>query len=226
MASKDRSDSMKKPNADELRWVLEGFTPDTLPMARLAEYMEQLAKLYGHDEAVHFERLEDNCVAVISRVDLGPERAKVGSRVRAVGSKSAAPDAMRAFENINRMLGEDEKTARLKLGSAIIIRFPGIVPDEPKELTIEDAATISGYLYYLSEDDEGKVHLRIRPSSGNVVMCQAKDGVGKNLRAYLFSDVRVSGKGTWVRSFNGDWNLKNLEVSEASILDQTDLKKL
>ena len=55
----------------EYRWVLEGFTPATIPMTRLAEYMQQLGKLLGSEAAVHFVRVEDGSVAMVSKVDGG-----------------------------------------------------------------------------------------------------------------------------------------------------------
>lgn len=47
------------PNWKEFRFVIEGdidghdITPLTLPMARLAEYLTDLAMLMGHHESVH-----------------------------------------------------------------------------------------------------------------------------------------------------------------------------
>jgi hypothetical protein len=37
---------------------IDAFTPDTLPMARLAEYLSALAKLLGHQEHTHFVRVD------------------------------------------------------------------------------------------------------------------------------------------------------------------------
>ena len=41
----------------EYRFVIDALSPDTLPMARLAEYMGELARLLGRPDQVHFERL-------------------------------------------------------------------------------------------------------------------------------------------------------------------------
>ena len=48
------------PNWKEFRFKIEGkvngeeMTPLTLPMARLAEYITDLAMIMGHRESVHF----------------------------------------------------------------------------------------------------------------------------------------------------------------------------
>ncbi len=35
---------------------IKAYTPETIPMARLAQYMQNLAALLGHDRAVHFDQ--------------------------------------------------------------------------------------------------------------------------------------------------------------------------
>ena len=48
---------------------IDAFTPDTMPMARLAEYLGALARLLGHAEHTHFVRLEEGSAKLVHRVD-------------------------------------------------------------------------------------------------------------------------------------------------------------
>jgi len=40
-----------------LEFVIDAYSPETLPMSRLAEYMAQLATLLGEKDHVHFVEL-------------------------------------------------------------------------------------------------------------------------------------------------------------------------
>ena len=44
--------------AGEFRFTIDRYTPETLPMARLAEYLSQLATLFGEKQAVHLTTSE------------------------------------------------------------------------------------------------------------------------------------------------------------------------
>jgi predicted ATPase len=62
----------------EYRYVIDAFTSDTLPMARLAEYMREVAALLGEPERVHFARLEAGSAVLVSKIE-----ARVGPKVAA-----------------------------------------------------------------------------------------------------------------------------------------------
>ena len=53
----------------ELHFSIEGTTPHTFPMARLADYLRELATLFGNEDNVHFLRVDDgsaNCAMEIN----------------------------------------------------------------------------------------------------------------------------------------------------------------
>jgi hypothetical protein len=41
----------------EYTFRIDVFTPETMPMARLAEYLAELSKLVGHSQSTHFDRV-------------------------------------------------------------------------------------------------------------------------------------------------------------------------
>ena len=79
----------------EFRFRIDAFTPDTLPMERLAEYMTDLARMLGEPASVHFVRLDPGSTVLIQRIDEEAE-PKVRHRVRTVRSGEGPADALAA----------------------------------------------------------------------------------------------------------------------------------
>ena len=109
----------------EYRFVIDGCSPNTLPMARLAEYMTELARLLGRADQVHFVRVEGGSAVLVQSVE--PEAAPdVRERLRSLQQDNPPDDAAKAFANLNRYLADDNATGILQEGeSAEVIRFPG-----------------------------------------------------------------------------------------------------
>ena len=95
------------------RLKIDAFTPATIPMARLSEYMTALAELLGEPEHVHFNRLTPGSLNVNLRVDW-EAAPKVRARADAVREGTALTDAMNAYRTINKMLREDNGTGGFK----------------------------------------------------------------------------------------------------------------
>jgi hypothetical protein len=51
------------------QFYIDAFTPETIPMARLADYMASFAELLGHCEYVHLEKLKPGSLAVTARAE-------------------------------------------------------------------------------------------------------------------------------------------------------------
>ena len=79
----------------EYKFRIEAYTPDTLPMERLAEYMADLAKVLGEPASVHFVRLDPGSTVLVQKVDEEAE-PKVRQRVQKVHSGDGPPDALLA----------------------------------------------------------------------------------------------------------------------------------
>ena len=52
-----------------LVFYIDAYSPETIPMAKLAEYMADLAALLGRDNAVHFARLETGSTKIVALVE-------------------------------------------------------------------------------------------------------------------------------------------------------------
>ena len=108
----------------EYRYVIDGFTPETLPMSRLAEYVEKWAALLGETSHVHFERVERGSAVLVAVVDQAAV-PKLQTRVNGLQDGTAPPDVRGAYTAMNTLLVKDNSSGRME-GGAEIIEFPGI----------------------------------------------------------------------------------------------------
>jgi hypothetical protein len=53
----------------EYRFKITAYTPATIPMARLAEYMAELAVVLGEEEHVHFVRLQKGSTVLVHNIE-------------------------------------------------------------------------------------------------------------------------------------------------------------
>ena len=109
----------------EVRFTIDAYTPETIPMARLAEYMAQIAVLLGEPSNVLFMRIESGSLALVQSIDL-EAMPKVENRLAQLRRGSGPPDAVKAAKLINRKLQEDNASGVLSTDDEKeILTFPG-----------------------------------------------------------------------------------------------------
>src|SRR5277367_1289704 len=120
----------------EFRFKIDArYSPETIPMHRLAEYMADIAVILGEQENVHFVALEDGSVGLVSNIE---DRAVEKARERAESTRRGhgPPEAISAARNINRRLTQDRGTGTLvegpKESPKELIRFLGEQPPSIK----------------------------------------------------------------------------------------------
>ena len=209
-------------DADEYRFVIDAYSPETLPMSRLAEYMADLARLFGTAQRVHFVRLEPGSTVLVQTVE--PEAAAdVRDRIDAVAQGRGPEDATRAFKALNRYLAADGATASLRDGGGEVIPFPG--RDHPPPLTFgafNEPGVLDGVLIRVGgKDDTVPVHLL----DGEIVHhCNANRDMARRLAPHLYgAPLRVHGDGRWERDADGGWEMKRFNVSDFEELDDAPL---
>ncbi|WP_156022656.1 hypothetical protein [Sphingobium indicum] len=210
--------------------ISESYTPATIPMERLAEYMGALAKLLGETANVHFSDVFNASTALRANVD-SPAQPKVFARVSAIRAGDAPVDAVRAFEVIDEMLRKDNAYGTLTEGDggvegAVIIPFPGKRrPPEPAFGPFKKEGTLDGEVYRIGGKDETK-HVGIRDGKReyNLVTSEA---VALELRHHAFSgQIRFHGTGTWYRHADGEWELRTFKVKDFDVLDDAPLSEV
>lgn len=84
-------------------------------MARLSEYMSQMAALLGHDKSVHFNELKNGSAQLCARVD-HEDIPKVESRLKDTREGEGPKDAVKAIKEIDRMLTNDNTSGYIFRG--------------------------------------------------------------------------------------------------------------
>jgi hypothetical protein len=206
----------KKLTVREYKFRIDAYTPDTIPMARLAEYLGDLAAILGNRERVHFNRVEPGSTVPIIRVEWEAE-PKVRDRIRAVKLKEAPEEALKAARNIDRRLAEDNAVG--------VLRFPG------RELLnklvygpIAQPGTFQGVPIRVGgEGDPVPVHLE---DGKQKYIVSARRGLAKEIAQYLFSAVvRVDGIGRWIRHADGEWELLDFKAANYRLINDADIRK-
>jgi hypothetical protein len=204
---------------------IAAFSPATIPMARLSEYMADFAALLGHEEHVHFEKLSEGSVAILSRVDPVAE-VKVQRRLEEVRYGTAPRAAMEALSAIDDKLAADNAVGSIRRGSAKIIEFPG--RNRPKESSlgpIVQPGTVDGEVIQVGGRDETiNVHIK---SGDDFHRCITTKAIARRLAHHIFGPpVRLRGRGTWSRAESGEWKLHRFDIETFEVLDETPLSKL
>lgn len=216
---------MFDPSIYEYRFKIGAFTPETIPLTRLAQYLSDLARMMGESSSVHLSHLEAGSTMPVVRID-SEAVPKVRDRLRALNVGDGPPDARRAFKEINKKLVEDNANGVLLDASRDkVILFPG-----------RDAANQPEFGPYSQSDFLQGVPIRLG-GEGDLVPIHLEDGdekhivsasrrVAKNIAPYLFtSTVRVDGKSRWTRNRLGDWVMLDFVVQDFEVLADKDLKQ-
>lgn len=199
--------------------IQQGYTPETLPMARLAEYMSKMANLLGEKSRVHFVRLESGSAALVQ--DVEPEaQPAVRERIHAMRENAGPPDARQAYEALNELLVGDRTSGYLsdddasQTPGARLLVFPGANLDRGVVYgPFTEISELQGVVIRVGgELNEVPVHLK----DGQVVyICHAKRELARTLATHIFGQVlRVVGKGRWYRNVGGRWSMIRFLISD------------
>ena len=218
----------------EFRFKIEAYSPQTMPLARLAEYLTELAAVLGESGAVHLVRLEPGSTSLVHEIE--PEAIpKIIDRTEAVKAGNAPRDAQVAYRRINRYLRSDNARAVFRRGSIRgrkILIFPGIDEAEEPYRVVKQFGSISGAVVRIGGVGD-PVPVLLESEGEQISGCYADRHVAKNLARYLFEPVRLSGEGQWERDNQGVWGLKHFTIEHFGTLEDkplsgalTDLRKI
>ncbi|HEY9103667.1 hypothetical protein [Chitinimonas sp.] len=205
---------------------IDAWTPDTLPMSRLAEYLTQLAVLFGNEDRVHFQKVIKGSAVPVVAVE-HEAKPKVAARLRLVGTEDAPQDVARAQQTINRLLREDNASATLREHKgAKILEFKGVKTPLTQELVLLEQGEIDGVVIRIGGRDDS-VPVTLEAETGQYYRCNTKRDVAKQLASHLFdAPIRAQGRGKWRRSSEGEWELDSFDIQSFELLEETSLEAL
>lgn len=205
-----------------MRFHIEAYTPDTIPMARLAEYIGELAKLLGDPTAVHFVCLEPGSTNIVHRIE---REAAPKAMVRAASVRlgNGPVDALRAYQKLNRLLGEDNGSGALldERGAEIIV-FPGVKRPAGDFNTVMERGSIDGKLVRVGGKRD-PVPLLLERGDIDYSGVVASRDIAESLGKVLFRQLRLFGNGSWFRTADGEWLLDRFRVESFEVLDPAPL---
>ena len=208
-------------------FTIDALAPDSLPMARLAEYIADLARLFGQTDRVHFDRVALGSAVLVQHVE-GNYDAQVRERLRAASDPEGVPgDVAAVVESINRRLDKDGATGRLSdEHDDQIIYFPG--RDRPVPRTFgpfKQLCAFDGVLIRIGgKDDTVPVHLR---AGTKIHICNTDRDMARRLAPHLYGGtLRVWGDGRWVREPSGRWKLIWFDISKFVLLNDAPIDEV
>lgn len=215
----------------EYKFKIDAYTRETMPLRRLAEYLDELAKVFGEDSNVHFDRLEEGSVVPVVRVDHAAI-PKVRHHLHLVKLKEAPAKAMDASAKINKLLREDNASGYIATtDEKKVVIFPGVKRELSQAFgPFTQPGTLEGIPIMVGgEKDWVPIHLEGRKKE--TLICVAKRSKAKELASYLFSTpVRVEGIARWLRNEDSEWELVSFRVHDFVVLKvgslATDVERL
>jgi hypothetical protein len=206
------------PNWREFRFKIDGkvgdeeITPLTLPMARLAEYLTDLAIIMGHKDSVHFLKMDDGSAESVMYVD-EEEEARVTGQVQNAVRGAAPRYANDAYKRLDSRLREDDAVGEIVNVSkgTKVIEFPGRRTNLPDAYSpITERATVTGELKRVGGFDES-IPIHLRRADGVIFYCDASPALAKELSPLYEQTVRVHGIATYYRE-NGEWRIARFRI--------------
>jgi hypothetical protein len=211
----------------QYRLKIDIFSVDSLPMARLAEYMAELAVLLGECERVHFSHVEKGSAVLVSNIE-PPAYPKIAERVARVREGNGPKDAMQAYKNIDNLLAKDNAIAVLfSSDESNVIEFLGRLRPKPVRYgPFREVGTLDGRIIRLGGRDET---IPVWLKDGDVEHhCNVRgEDVARRLAPYYLNGiVRLYGSGKWLREENGTWVLQQFDISDFEVLDDSPLTEV
>ena len=203
---------------------IDAYSPESIPMARLADYLSQLAGLLGNVDSVHFVQVDGGSVNLVHEVEYEAV-PKVRDRLRLVNDLDVPEDVQKRYKLINEMLRDDNTVGTLKTDTENILRFPGKEIPRPKKIgPFSQQGSLDGVLIRIGGKDK-TVHAQLADHSGEVRSCIVNRDMARDMAHHLFgAPLRVVGAGRWERDEDGQWTLISFRANEFVVLSDDDLQ--
>jgi len=204
--------SIKGPQEYKLK--IDAYSPTSMPLSRLTEYLRDLVTILGEDQNVHLVRIEEGSTVPVALIE--PEAVpKVDHRLQEIEREIAPANVMQAVRRMNRRLRMDGASGSIinPDGDNVII-FPGAAEESLEYGPLNQAGTLDGIPVMVGGiNDPVPVHLEGR--RGEHYLCEASRTVAREIAKGLFNTiVRASGVGRWLRNTEGEWELVLFKIAD------------
>jgi len=145
----------------ELRFKMEGTNPHNPPMSELADFLKKLAFLYGHEESVHFLKIEEGSAICVAEVEDRAE-PEVIQRTRRAAKGQGPREAIENYEAVYEFL--ETRSWRGEIisdsGDLVVEFFPHQEKQQPMLGPVWQEGVLDGILTRIEGIDQ-TVHVTI-----------------------------------------------------------------
>jgi hypothetical protein len=205
----------------EYRLKITAYSPETMPMRRLAEYLADVAIVLGEESHVHLVGVESSSTCPVMLIDWEAE-PKVIDRVHKVRNGEGPEEARRAMTNINARLRKDNASADLiNPQRSSVLEFPGARAEQPLEWpSINQAATLYGVPVWVGgKTEQSNIDLEDGQNEWKCVATRAK---AMEIAHHLYrTTLRVNGKGRWRKTPGSTWELERFVIEDFEPMSPT-----
>lgn len=197
---------------EELEFVIPAYTPETMPLDRLLQYLQQIGDVVGLPNEMHLVRIEQSSTRPVFKMSLqmAIQAREKASAVR-MGSGTLVQRA--AYRRIRQMVRKDGgEMASLKDRVGVILDFPAIPEEIGAISSVRQASSFDGSLVRIGGVGE-YTFIHMQDMGGDVYSgFSAPRSLAKEMAKLLYEPIRVSGIGSWDRSPTGEWTLSKMLI--------------
>jgi hypothetical protein len=197
---------------EELEFDIPAYTPETMPLDRLLQYLQQIGELVGAPEQMHLVRIEPSSTKPVFVMPT-PVATQARERAAAVRTGNGTNVQRAAYTRIRQMVRRDGgKPASLKDRTGVILDFPPTPEEMQAVVGVRQASSFDGAL--LRVGGVGDYTPILMQDLGGEVFAgfSAPKVLAKEMAKLLFEPVRITGIGSWDRSPAGEWKLNKMLV--------------
>jgi hypothetical protein len=207
---------------DELAFVIPAFTPETMPLDRLLQYLREIAELFGVAHDMHLVRIERSSTTPVFKMKLAVADA-ARKHVGLIRQGKGTARQQRAYQQIRQMARRDgDGLVSLNDRHGVILDFPP-EPDTAEITDVRQATTFDGVLLRIGGSGENIPILMQGLGGETHAGFTAPRSLAKQMARQIFEPVRVSGIGSWDRSASGTWTLVRMLIQSYEPLEAEEL---
>lgn len=207
---------------EEVEFVIPAYTPDTMPLDRLLQYLQQIGDVLGVAHDMHLVRIDASSTKPVFKM---PTPIAIQARERGASVQHGAGTLRQraAYNRIREMVRRDGgRPASVTDRRGVIVDFPPM-PEAGPINGIRQATTFDGELLRVGGAGDSTPIL-MRDIQGEIYAgFSAPRSLAKEMGSRLFEPIRVSGIGSWDRSKEGEWKLAKMLIQSYEPLIDEDL---